>query len=78
MINISLTRQQLDVVLAAYCEQIGLSYSTMHDEAFCAQGSKGYWLHLWYDGDTNILSHFVKEIEKLIAEERLNLRRTQP
>ena len=74
----TLTRVQLDAVLELYCNQIGLSCSTLHDEAFCVQGSKGYWLHLWYDGDENKLSQFVKEIESLVSEEKLNLRRSRP
>lgn len=81
MINNDITlldRRQLDTVLAAYCEQINVSYSTLHEDAFCVQGSKGYWLYLWYDENGNYASHYIKEIEKLVKEEKLNLRRSAP
>lgn len=73
-----LTRNQVDVVLSAYCEQLGLSYTTLHDDAFCVQGSKGYWLYLWYDGDENRVSEMIKDIEQLVYEEKVNLRRSAP
>lgn len=73
-----LTREQLDAVLNEYCSQIGLSCTDLHEDAFCVQSSKGYWLYLWYDGDENVASEFIREIEKLIVEEKLNLRRSQP
>lgn len=71
--SVYLSREQLDEVLASYCKQIGLSYSILHDDAFCVQGAKGYWLYLWYDGDSNLASSFIKEIEVLIRDEKLNL-----
>ena len=70
--NISLSRNQLDKILSTYCDVIGISYSTMHDEAFCVQGENG-WIYLWYDNDHNILSHFVKEIEDLYTSGELNI-----
>lgn len=73
-----LTRNQVDVVLSAYCEQLGLSYTTLHDDAFCVQGSKGYWLYLWYDGDENRVSEMIKDIEQLVYEEKVNLRWSAP
>lgn len=74
---VKLSRNQVDVVLTAYCEQIGLSYSDLHDDAFCVQSKQGYWMHIWYDGDENCASQMIQEIEKLIENEKLNLVRTK-
>ena len=73
-----LTRNQVDVVLKAYCDQIGLSCSDLHDEAFCVQSSKGYWLYLWYNGDENIVSEMIPEIEEMIRLQQVNLQRSAP
>lgn len=73
-----LTRNQVDIVLKAYCEQIGLSCSDLHDDAFCVQTSKGYWSYLWYNGDENIVSEMISEIEEMIRLQQVNLQRSAP
>lgn len=65
MEHLELSRNQVDAVLAAYCEQIGLSYSTMHDDAFCVQNKKGYWDYIWYDSDKNRASYMIGKIEDM-------------
>lgn len=70
-----LTRNQLDCVLIAFCDQMGIIYTTMHDEAFCVQGTKGQWLYLWYDDDANCTSAFIRKLEKLVIEEKLKLQK---
>ena len=72
-----LTRKQVDVVLKAYCNQIGLSCSDLHD-AFCVQNSKGYWSYIWYNGDENIVSEMISEIEEMIRLQQINLQRSAP
>ena len=71
-----LTRKQVDVVLKAYCNQIGLSCSDLHDDAFCVQNSKGYWSYIWYNGDENIVSEIISEIEEMIRLQQVNLQRS--
>ena len=73
-----LTRKQVDVVLKAYCNQIGLSCSDLHDDAFCVQTSKGYWSYIWYNGDENIVSEMISEIEEMIRLQQVNLQRSAP
>ena len=73
-----LTRKQVDVVLKAYCDQIGLSCSDLHDDAFCVQNSKDYWSYLWYNGDENIVSEMISEIEEMIRLQQVNLQRSAP
>lgn len=73
-----LTRKQVDVVLKAYCNQIGLSCSDLHDDAFCVQNSKGYWTYIWYNGDENIVSEIISEIEEMIRLQQVNLQRSAP
>ena len=73
-----LTRKQVDVVLKAYCNQIGLSCSDLHDDAFCVQNSKGYWSYIWYNGDENIVSEMNSEIEEMIRLQQVNLQRSAP
>ena len=73
-----LTRKQVDVVLKAYCNQIGLSCSDLHDDAFCVQNSKGYWSYNWYNGDENIVSEMISEIEEMIRLQQVNLQRSAP
>lgn len=73
-----LTRKQVDVVLKAYCNQIGLSCSDLHDDAFCVQNSKGYWSYIWYNGDENIVSEIISEIEEMIRLQQVNLQRSAP
>lgn len=73
-----LTRKQVDVVLKAHCNQIGLSCSDLHDDAFCVQNSKGYWSYIWYNGDENIVSEMISEIEEMIRLQQVNLQRSAP
>ena len=73
-----LTRNQVDIVLKAYCNQIGLSCSDLHDDAFCVQNSKGYWSYIWYNGDENIVSEMISEIEEMIRLQHVNLQRSAP
>lgn len=73
-----LTCKQVDVVLKAYCNQIGLSCSDLHDDAFCVQNSKGYWSYIWYNGDENIVSEMISEIEEMIRLQQVNLQRSAP
>ena len=73
-----LTRKQVDVVLKAYCNQIGLSCSDLRDDAFCVQNSKGYWSYIWYNGDENIVSEIISEIEEMIRLQQVNLQRSAP
>ena len=74
----TLTRAQLDIVLTVYCDQIGLTCSDLHEDAFLIQSKRGYWEYLWYDGDENVLSEFVKRLESYIRGLRLNLIRDRP
>lgn len=71
-----LTRKQVDIVLKAYCDQIGLSCSDLHDDAFCVQNSKGYWTYIWYNGDENVVSDMLSEIEEMIRLQQVNLHRS--
>lgn len=73
-----LTRNQVDVVLKAFCEQIGLSCTDMHDDAFCVQSNKGYWLYIWYNGDENIASEMLAKIEEAVHLQKVNLQRSAP
>ena len=73
-----LTRKQVDVVLKAYCDQIGLSCSDLHDDAFCVENSKGYWSYIWYNDDENIVSEMISEIEEMIRLQQVNLQRSAP
>jgi restriction endonuclease Mrr len=76
--TILLTRSQVDEVLKTYCDQIGLSCSDLHDDAFCVQNSKGYWSYIWYNGDENIASDMISEIEKMVKLQQVNLQRSAP
>ena len=69
-----LTRKEVDDLLVAYCEKIGLEYSTLHDEAFAILGKPGNgWLFIWYDGDENLLSPFITRIEEALSQNRTHL-----
>ncbi len=61
-----LTRKQVDIILEAYCSQIGLTCSSLHDDAFCVQNAKGHWSYIWYNGDENIVSDMISEIEEMV------------
>lgn len=71
--NMKLNRTAIDNVLSAYCKEIGLIYSTMHDEAFCIQNRDNSWLYLWYDENGNCASEYIAKIEKLITDYKLKL-----
>ncbi|QQO96750.1 hypothetical protein CPT_Melin_049 [Acinetobacter phage Melin] len=61
-----LTRNQLDTVLIQWCKLFNVSYTNMHDEAFCVRHINREWLYLWYNDDENLASEFIKQLENLL------------
>ena len=41
-------RLLIDKVLSECCDYFGVTWSDLHDEAFCVQHKLGHWLYIWY------------------------------
>ena len=67
-------RLLIDKVLSECCDYFGVTWSDLHEEAFCVQHKLGYWLYIWYNEDDDIpTSDYLKELETLLYEGVLNI-----
>jgi hypothetical protein len=68
-------RTLIDKILSEYCDYLGVTWTDLHEEAFCVQHKRGYWLYIWYDEYDHIpVSIYLKELESLMYEGVLNIK----
>ena len=53
-------RLLIDKVLSECCDYFGVTWTDLHDEAFCVQHKLGHWLYIWYNEDDDILDCEIK------------------
>ena len=67
-------RLLIDKVLAECCDYFGITWTDLHEEAFCVQHKLGHWLYIWYNEDDDMhTSDYLKELETLLYEGVLNI-----
>lgn len=72
-----LSPAQIDAVLGEYCDQVGVEWSDMHDEAFCVQRQNGGWIYIWYDSFGSLTSKMLTYIEQLINDDALKIKQSK-
>ena len=71
-------RLLIDKVLSECCDYFGVTWTDLHDEAFCVQHKLWHWLYIWYIEYHHVpTSVYLKELESLIDEGFLNIKDIQ-
>lgn len=64
----------IDKVLSEFCDYFGVTWTDLHEEAFCVQHKLGYWLYIWYSEHDDVpITSYLKELEYLMYEGVLNI-----
>ncbi|AFL47567.1 hypothetical protein ZZ1p0055 [Acinetobacter phage ZZ1] len=66
-------RNKIDVIVGTFCEEMGVVYTTLHEEAFCVQDEKGSWAYIWIDEEGEQVSRVISFIENLIKNDKVML-----